>query len=330
MYNKAKKIIEPELKEQILSDGAHFELSPMYHQIILDRLLDCINLLQNNTRFENQEDFLKLLSGKAKEMLEWLNTITFANGEIPLLNDSAPNIAPTTQQLNEYASSLNFKPGTLNSKLTSSGYRKFTGRNYECIIDIGELGPTYQPGHAHADTFNYVLNVNSKPFIVDTGISTYEANSTRLSERGTTAHNTVTVSQENSSQVWSAFRVALRAKVLVLKDEKEIVSARHNGYRKLKTTHQREWEFNKNKIEITDTLTGNISQGKAHIWLSPHIKPIKNGNNISFENKIFTFINAQTVDFIVAKIPNGYNQFQQTFKIEVSFEDYLKTTITID
>ncbi len=54
--------------------------------------------------------------------------------------------------------------------------------------------PSYQPGHAHADTFNFVLNIHNEPLIVDTGISTYEANETRLKERGTAAHNTVTVS----------------------------------------------------------------------------------------------------------------------------------------
>ncbi|MFW6273222.1 MAG: heparinase II/III family protein, partial [bacterium] len=48
LYEKARQIIIEQLKEQILNDGGHFELSPMYHQIILDRLLDCINLVQNN------------------------------------------------------------------------------------------------------------------------------------------------------------------------------------------------------------------------------------------------------------------------------------------
>ncbi len=33
-----------ELPEQILDDGAHFELSPMYHAIILEDLLDLINV----------------------------------------------------------------------------------------------------------------------------------------------------------------------------------------------------------------------------------------------------------------------------------------------
>ena len=41
LYNKAKSILSAELKEQILDDGAHFELSTMYHQHMLFRVLDC-------------------------------------------------------------------------------------------------------------------------------------------------------------------------------------------------------------------------------------------------------------------------------------------------
>ena len=43
LKNIGKKILYDELNEQILSDGAHFELSPMYHQLMLFRLLDVIN-----------------------------------------------------------------------------------------------------------------------------------------------------------------------------------------------------------------------------------------------------------------------------------------------
>jgi hypothetical protein len=103
LYDKAKNIIGTELNEQILDDGGHFELSPMYHQIILDRLLDCINLVQNNKQFNGQESLLTLMKEKSVKMLQWLNCITFSNGNIPLLNDSASGIAPSTQQLNNYA-----------------------------------------------------------------------------------------------------------------------------------------------------------------------------------------------------------------------------------
>ncbi len=333
LYKKASQIITSELEEQILDDGAHFELSPMYHQIILDRLLDCINLVQNNEVFETQNSLLKQMQDKASLMLNWLNNITFSNGKIPLLNDSADGIAPTTVQLKKYASSLNLQPVTLsevegrNPQISSSGYRRYNGTNYECILDIGQIGPSYQPGHAHADTFNFVLNVNNKPFIVDTGISTYESNSNRLSERGTTAHNTVTVSEENSSQVWSAFRVAQRANVEILKDEKTLMYARHNGYRKLETTHNRRWVFDDNKIEIEDTLIGKFVEGKAHFWFSPKVTPIQKENKIIFDDATILFKNASSIEIIKTKIPKGYNQMINNYKIEISFSKQLMTKL---
>ena len=38
-FSKSKTILIHEINEQILDDGAHFELSPMYHSIILYRIL---------------------------------------------------------------------------------------------------------------------------------------------------------------------------------------------------------------------------------------------------------------------------------------------------
>ena len=170
LYTKAEEIITKQLKEQILDDGGHFELSPMYHQIILDRLLDCINLLSNNEQFEKQEKLLAFMQDKSIEMLKWINCMTFSNGLIPLLNDSTPGIAPNTEELNNYALRLEIlsqstfreiRQNSCNSYLKGSGYRRFDGANYECILDVGHIGSEYQPGHAHADTFNFVLNIKN-------------------------------------------------------------------------------------------------------------------------------------------------------------------------
>lgn len=331
MFTKANHIIENELEEQILHDGGHFELSPMYHQIILDRLLDCINLLKNNKRFPDQNKLLELMEEKAKKMLSWLNIITFSNGEIPLLNDSAPGIAPTTQQLNEYVLSLNLNVPKTKLTLSESGYRKFAGKCYECVIDVGQIGPSYQPGHAHADTLSFVLNVDNKPFIVDAGVSTYEKSETRLKERGTAAHNTVTVNDTDSSEVWSSFRVARRANVTIIEDSKDRVIAQHEGYRKFKTIHTRKWEFFEEKIVITDVLTGKINKGKAHLWFTPQLIPQKNNNIINFNTNVEIIIeNAEMIHVIPTKIPNGYNQFEENYKIEISFADTLKTIIKIN
>ena len=37
-------ILDDEIVEQVLEDGGHFELSPMYHSIILEDILDLLNV----------------------------------------------------------------------------------------------------------------------------------------------------------------------------------------------------------------------------------------------------------------------------------------------
>lgn len=336
LYNKATVIIQSELNEQILDDGGHFELSPMYHQIILDRLLDCINLIQNNQCFSDQESILIFLKEKAQRMLQWINCMTFSNGQIPLLNDSSHDIAPKTEQLNKYAIRLAIISDEAirvirqnSCNLSQSGYRRFNRNKYECIVDIGQISPSYQPGHAHADTFNFVLNINNQRYIVDNGISTYEANQTRLEERGTASHNTVTIDNENSSEIWSSFRVANRAKVYIIKENGKTIVAEHNGYQHRGTIHQREWEFQENQLQITDTLKGTNTEGKAHLWLAPQITPVAKKNAIHLENAILTFEYAKKVSVIKTHIPVGYNKYEDNYKIEITFKGHLSTTLSI-
>jgi hypothetical protein len=194
-YTKARKLLIEQLNEQILDDGAHFELSPMYHKIILFRLLDCYNLVENND-WKNDAELLSLIKSKAAQMLGWIASMRFGNGEIPHLNDSTDGIAPEIFDLEKYADRLNINRST--QKLSASGYRKFESSVYECICDVGKIGPDYQPGHAHADTFSFVMNIHNRAVIVDTGCSTYEWGKLRDEERGTASHNTVVIGSATS------------------------------------------------------------------------------------------------------------------------------------
>jgi hypothetical protein len=107
LYKKAKELLLEQLEEQILDDGGHFELSVMYHQIMLFRLLDCLNLVKNSSWMERE--LLDFLTLKAEMMLAWLEEISYENGDIPLLNDSANGIAPLTEQLISYGERLELK-----------------------------------------------------------------------------------------------------------------------------------------------------------------------------------------------------------------------------
>jgi len=293
LYRIAKKILVTELEEQILEDGAHFELSPMYHQLMLFRLLDSINLLQNN--HWKQEELLSLFIAKARLMLGWLNTITFHSGAIPLLNDSSQNIAPTTEELNHYASSLSIQPQI--RALGVSGYRKVIQKRYEMIMDVGDIGSTYIPGHAHSDTFNFELYIDSHPVIVDTGVSTYENNQRRQVERSTQAHNTVVVDDTNQSEVWGGFRVAQRAKVIALSHADNSLKATHDGYRSKGLLHTREFITKPERIVIYDTLTGKASYpAVAYLHFHPSIMVEIKNNQLHTEEIIVNTSGSMRLD----------------------------------
>ena len=333
MYRLAEKLLLQELEEQILPDGAHFELSPMYHQIMLARLLDGINLLKNNPLYGRKSELLPLMKRKALLMIGWLRNMTFDDGSVPLFNDAAPDIAPGTFQLLAYAQRLMPESGDAalqpTPALKESAYRRFDTPYYNCIADVGGIAPDYQPGHAHADSLGFVLQVGGKPLLIDPGVSTYQQGQQRLKERSTAMHNTVTVNDADSSAVWSAFRVGRRAKVIIKQDTAQKLTASHNGYRHWGTTHERSWTFADNQININDLLTGKEKEGTARFWLHPAMKAQKQNNTIVTDSARFSFENAKEIRLIDAEIPAGYNRTILTQKIEVMFEAKLSTNISI-
>ncbi len=268
-FSKANEIITNELKEEILQDGGHYELSPMYHSIILQRLLDCVVLLKNNQVFETQDSLLILVRDKVGKMISWLQKVTFSNGDIPLVNDAAMGMAPIAKELLHFGERLKIKSIVL--PLNDSGYRKLNSEELEVLIDVGQIGPDYIPGHAHADTFNFILYHQSRPIIVDTGVSTYNIGPQRDLERSTSAHNTVVMKNQDSSEVWAGFRVAKRAKTKILADTPSKVVATHDGYSRFGITHLREFEITTETFTVKDDI--GKDNGISYLHFSHDINP---------------------------------------------------------
>lgn len=253
-YRVASKVLQDELKEQIHEDGGHFEKSPMYHSIILYRVLEAIDLILHNKWKE--DSLLAFLKRKAASMVGWLDQVTFSDGSVPELNDTTKAISASTQQLLELASKLNIEIDR--EELFDSGYRMWKLEEWEVFLDVGNIGPDYQPGHAHADTFSFVLYYDNHPVIVDTGISTYESNSIRAEQRSTLMHNTVSYLGKDSSEVWGSFRVANRAKVNIVNEKNNFIEVVHNGYKKYGVKHARKFELTERSLEISDRMMGDV------------------------------------------------------------------------
>lgn len=330
LYDKAEKILRQELKEQILVDGAHFELSPMYHQIILSRLLDCIQLVQLNEEWKTKE-LLTFLEKQSSKMLSWLSAVTYNNGEIPMVNDSAFTIAPTSKELFNYANRLHIVWGKI--KLNDSGYRKFEFEKFEMFFDVGNIQPSYQPGHAHSDTFSFELYYENKPIIVDPGVSTYEKNELRQMQRGTYYHNTVQLGNLEQTEIWGGFRVAKRAKVFELKEKKNEISAKHDGYKGYGVIHKREFQFTDKKIKINDFVLGNSRLEKKFILhFHPEVK-LKRHNEREYQLNNIKLILDGDIHTVLEEdfhYSIGFNKTIKGKKMIVIFSDKLETSIIKD
>ncbi|MFA5913765.1 MAG: alginate lyase family protein [Burkholderiales bacterium] len=146
--------------------------------------------------------------------------------------------------------------------LPDSGYVRLQIGPAVLIADVGAIGPEYLPGHAHADTLSFELSLHGRRVLVNSGTSTYEAGDERLRQRGTAAHNTVIVDGHDSSEVWSSFRVARRARPFDVQWEKDgdayRLEAAHDGYLRLpgRVVHRRSWRLSADRLEIADVLEG--------------------------------------------------------------------------
>lgn len=319
----SERILRSQLEEQILPDGAHFELSPMYHCVILERLMDCYNVIRS-TQYTALSDYLL---SKIRPMLGWLQTVMLSDGTIPLLNDAALGVAPIPKAIFEYAHALRIEWNPIG--LGESGYRKWTTNRYEVMADVAMLGPSYNLGHSHADTFSFVMHVDGKPFIVDTGTSTYAAGERRDYERSTEAHNTVCVSHKNSSQVWGAFRCAQRASVTVIEESVCCVKASHDGYSSLGVHCMREFKSTDDVFCIVDMLEAKASvDAAARFHLAPDVcVEHVSGNRVTTSMGVFDFIGAIRVEVSSVEVSSCYNVLHPTLCICVAFDSRLETRI---
>jgi len=273
-FDKGMEILKQELSEQILPDGGHFELSPMYHALIIEDILDLINLA---TVYSNlfPAKIVNRWSASIKKMLSWLETMTHPDGEISFFNDSAFKISARLTDLIAYANSLGIQyvsiPLSNLVHLKNSGYVRINNNNLVSFIDVAKVGPDYQPGHAHADTLSFELSINNRRIIVNSGTSTYKKGRLRQWQRSTAAHNTVEINDENSSEVWDSFKVARRTKPTNVSVKKSInrfeVKATINLIKKVK--HARIWNFNDYNLLITDIIYGRINSAKMRLYFYP-------------------------------------------------------------
>ncbi|MDZ4251829.1 MAG: alginate lyase family protein [Sulfuritalea sp.] len=281
-------ILAREIPEQILADGGQFERSTMYHALAFEDMLDLINVRRSFVVTVAPE-WLEL----AARMQDWLVTMCHPDGEIAFFNDAAFGIAPTPGELGRYAAELGVggarspgrtlsagnpaSPAGKRQLLEASGYARAEVDHAVLIMDVAPVGPDYLPGHAHADTLSFELSVFGQRVIVNSGTSAYGLGAERLRQRGTGAHSTVQIDGADSSEVWSGFRVARRARPVgfTVSEDADVVSVTcaHDGYRRLPgcPVHRRSWEMTAQGLRVVDSIDGSFREAVARFYLHPDV-----------------------------------------------------------
>lgn len=269
-----------EIKVQILENGGHYELSPMYHNIILEDILEIIAFYKVYS-----QSLPKILIQTAGKMLAWSGAMTHPDGDVSFFNDSVFGIAATLSELKNFACTLGIDTENQPEIISDcDGYYVAKRGLWDLKFDAANVKAAHQPGHTHADALSFELSVGTQRFFVNSGISTYHDLKARQEQRSTSAHNALVIDGKNSSDVWSKFRLAARAKILnrsVIKDENEIVlSASHDGFKSLKSSliRTRQISVSENSIIIRDSVEGGSQHNvELFFYLHPKIDVVQKG-----------------------------------------------------
>jgi uncharacterized heparinase superfamily protein len=258
-------LLGDELNEQILSDGAHFELSPMYHSLILEQVLDLLGLSCAYPHVLAESIAAMGLPEIASRMGRWLANIRHPDGEIPYFNDATVGIASPPERLLSYAARRKIIVRRSDERLIlmrPSGFAILSRPPFRVIFDCGRIGPDYLPAHAHADTLSFELSVGRDRLISNSGTSTYEPGSERDWERSTSAHASVEIDGVSSAEIWASFRVGRRPHLVPVEfgadRSHDWVEASHDGFRHLpgKPIHWRRVTATAQRVCIYDRIEG--------------------------------------------------------------------------
>jgi Heparinase II/III-like protein/Heparinase II/III N-terminus len=164
-----------------------------------------------------------------------------------------------------------------------------TPREVRLVADAGPLGYLAIAAHAHADALAFTLSVGGQPILVDPGTFSYSTTPWRHYFRGTAAHNTVVVDDQDQSEFGGSFLWLEHANAVVeafyASGDDQTLCAHHDGYRRLPdpVRHRRTWRYMAGaaNLSITDELACSGAHTVAVYWhFSPECTVVIEGRSL--------------------------------------------------
>jgi hypothetical protein len=278
-------IVHAQMTAQVKKDGSHFEQSSYYHVYALDFFLLHAVL----------EDVPDEYRDRLARMTDFLAAVVPARGELPLLGDddggrlfhpygkrtqfARGTLATASLMLGKSVFSYSERDvedvalwwlgpekcrsdGVQNIARQSrlfedSGLITMKRGNVSAVFDAGPFGP-WSAGHSHADTLSLIMSAGSEEILIDPGTYTYLDPDWRDAFRGTAAHNTIRIDQQDQATPSGPFRWLDKPEVSLIdfsstpERDYAVAVCRYRGF-----THQRTVELrNGGELQVTDELDG--------------------------------------------------------------------------
>lgn len=265
-------LLSKELSHQIYKDGGPAEQSLNYHRFVLDLYWLALDFVKKN----NFGDVLHWES-RLSTAESFLGAFQDSQGCFPAIGDSddgfaiAPGISP--------ARNTGGESNQPHMTFPESGYSVIRNDQLVFTLDHGPLGLAPFYNHGHADALAITLSKKGRPILVDPGTYRYNgAQQWRRYFKGTQAHNTVTIDDQDQAIQETAFiwSKPYNAGLTGYKEENGdlLYIATHDGYTRLKSPvkHQRSvFFYDQESFVIKDRFFG---AGIHCFQLNFHLHPM--------------------------------------------------------
>jgi hypothetical protein len=173
----------------------------------------------------------------------FLRTFADEPTTLPAIGDADDGVALSPHLRLSWQGRLSHKPGL--TTFTDSGCSIVRGDCDVLILDHGPLGMSPSYGHGHADALSIIWRLGDRDVLIDPGTYTYTGDPAwRAYFRGTAAHNTVTVDEQDQAIQETAFQWSRPYAAELVRSEQRadgtsVLLARHTGYARLGVEHWR-------------------------------------------------------------------------------------------
>ncbi|KIL97824.1 Heparinase II/III-like protein [Paramagnetospirillum magnetotacticum MS-1] len=264
--DRALTELDRQLNRQILSDGCHYERSPSYHFQVLSDLEELCVLFS-----EAGKVVPGFLSDAVERMRPAAAFFLMAPGKLAQFNDGTVDGPERVEAVAPPA-------------LPRAGYWRLEAGSARLMVDCGPCCPDDLPAHAHADTLSFELYDGGVPLIANCGTYAYQDLDWRNRFRGTAFHSTLTVDDQDSAEVYGAFRLGRRPRHFAASVEKGRFRGEFDGWTRFGLIHRRSLELGASGLAGRDEVA-RAAPGPRHglairFHLHPSVTAVAEGEGV--------------------------------------------------